>query len=145
MLNHSPSEHSISTSAVSSVGNAVRESDVMLLSCLDNKSYSRAVLRDSNTYLENILFPMVFPWHNTKVSLTRTTPKDIDEMCGVVYVEEAEVSIGEGREGPADGVFGFGKHEMGVDPTKDDHQNAYIYEMRQSSRARGNVLSLIHI
>ena len=142
MLNHSPSEHSISTSAVSSVGNAVRESDVMLLSCLDNKSYSRAVLRDSNTYLENILFPMVFPWHNTKVSLTRTTPKDIDEMCGVVYVEEAEVSIGEGREGPADGVFGFGKHEMGVDPTKDDHQNAYIYEMRQSSRARGNVTAM---
>ena len=90
------------------------DSDVLALASLDEDSHQRARLRDANTYMNEVLFPLTFPWYNSREPLVKTIPRDIDELYAVVYADNDDASIRQdGREGPVPDLFGYGKCEIG--------------------------------
>lgn len=95
-------------------GTYVVDSDVLALASLDEDSHQRARLRDANTYMNEVLFPLTFPWYNSREPLVKTIPRDIDELYAVVYADNDDASIRQdGREGPVPDLFGYGKCETG--------------------------------
>jgi len=54
-----------------------------MLASLDERAYSRDLLRDANSLLDNIVFPMSFPWTHPMPPVAKTIPYDIDEMYGI--------------------------------------------------------------
>lgn len=62
----------------------------MTLARLDEDGYKRAVLRDADSILENIIFPMSFPWAHRIAPVVRNIPRDIDEMLAIQRIDDAE-------------------------------------------------------
>jgi hypothetical protein len=54
------------------------------LASIDERSYSRALLRDANALFDDIVFPMSFPWAHKVPPVMKMIPRDIDEMCGIM-------------------------------------------------------------
>lgn len=95
-------------------GAYVMDSEVLALASLDEDSHQKARLRDANTYMDEVLFPITFPWYNSREPLVKTIPRDIDELYAVIYADNDYASIRQdGREGPVPDLFGYGKCEIG--------------------------------
>ena len=95
-------------------GAYVMDSDVLALAGLDEDSHRKARLQDANTYMDEVLFPITFPWYNSRELLFKTIPRDIDELYAVIYADNDYASIRQdGREGPVPDLFGYGKCEIG--------------------------------
>ena len=95
-------------------GAYVMDSEVLALAGLDVDSHQKARLRDANTYMDEVLFPITFPWYNSREPLVKTIPRDIDELYAVIYADIDYASIRQdGREGPVSDLFGYGKCEIG--------------------------------
>jgi hypothetical protein len=78
-----------------------------MLAGLDDRSYQRALLRDSNGILERILLPMSFPWQHRVVPVARNIPCDIDEMPAILTSQDGSYTPFE------NGPLGFGKFDIG--------------------------------
>ncbi len=84
----------------------------MLLSMIDEESYERAMLDDSESIMQNHLLPKSLPWARPRVELLRTLPRDIEDIQGVWYAggdgedELPRTNINSGR-------FGYGMFDMG--------------------------------
>ncbi|CAJ1934931.1 unnamed protein product [Cylindrotheca closterium] len=64
-----------------------------LLATLNERAYSRSLLRDANSINHRIVLPMGLPWMHDTVPLSKTIPFDIDEMPDIL-------AAGEGRDMP---------------------------------------------
>lgn len=60
------------------------------LARLDEREYKKALFRDANSILENILFPMSFPWAHSAIPNARNLPRDIDEIPAIQTIDDAE-------------------------------------------------------
>jgi len=58
------------------------------LARLDEDAYKKAVFKDANALLENIVFPMSFPWNHPGGPVIRTIPRDIDEMPSIQTMDD---------------------------------------------------------
>jgi len=81
-----------------------------ILACIDQHSYEDAILRDSDRMLERYLIPMDFPWMHGVQPVVKSMAYDIDEMPGLLRIED-EVNSPFER-----GTFGYGKFETGKNP-----------------------------
>jgi PHD-zinc-finger like domain len=69
------------------------EECAFLLAQVDRRAYSRALLRDSNSLLDNLVFPMCFPWaHHIEPVAAKAIPRDIDEMQGILSLDDHAVA-----------------------------------------------------
>mmetsp|Transcript_58163 Transcript_58163/g.142201 ORF Transcript_58163/g.142201 Transcript_58163/m.142201 type:complete len:860 (+) Transcript_58163:197-2776(+) len=81
-----------------------------MLSRLDQRGYKRALMKDADRLVENILQPMSLPWGHISTSSARNIPCDIDNMIDVLTVDEGEFSPFDSHSG---GNFGYGQYENG--------------------------------
>jgi PHD-zinc-finger like domain len=82
-----------------------------MLSRLDTRGYARALMRDADGLVQNILQPMSLPWtHKRAPPVARNIPCDIDDMIEVLTVDEGYFSPFDSHKG---GNFGFGQYENG--------------------------------
>ena len=82
----------------------------MVLAMIDENSHRQAMLNDSLKVMENMLFPMSFPWgHSHKAPVLKRLPADIDECAHILYADSlADENICDGL-----GILGFGRYETG--------------------------------
>ena len=81
-----------------------------MLARIDQRGYKRALMKDADRLVENILQPMSLPWGHTSTSSARNIPCDIDNMIDVLTVDEGEFSPFDSQSG---GNFGYGQYENG--------------------------------
>ena len=91
--------------------NLIDEAAAMILSQIDERSYKRAVLLDSDRIMKKTLLPKSFPWHRPPVPLFRTIPRDIEDMPGVLHagIEDERTAPYQLNQGP----HGFGLFDQG--------------------------------
>jgi hypothetical protein len=103
-LRHATSQKSYSPSAEQHLGAACASNKpdadsidgcAAMLASVDKRSYCRELLRDADTILENVIFPMSFPWTHRLETRSRIIPHDIDEMPGVRAAEAVDQLKGE--------------------------------------------------
>eukprot|EP00559_Dactyliosolen_fragilissimus_P000058 CAMPEP_0184874048 /NCGR_PEP_ID=MMETSP0580-20130426/42177_1 /TAXON_ID=1118495 /ORGANISM="Dactyliosolen fragilissimus" /LENGTH=276 /DNA_ID=CAMNT_0027377015 /DNA_START=59 /DNA_END=886 /DNA_ORIENTATION=- len=98
------------------------EEAATILSILDEGAHEEAIYDDSERILQNFLLPRSLPWHKPKVTISRTLPRDIDDMRCIWYACDDICSVPHGSVG---GAFGFGSFDQGfyrprIDPENQD-------------------------
>lgn len=59
-----------------------------LLADLDRESYQRDLLRDAESVLSNVTFPMSFPWNAPVMMVPRNVARDIDELSPIITIDD---------------------------------------------------------
>ncbi|GKY99515.1 hypothetical protein MPSEU_000905700 [Mayamaea pseudoterrestris] len=87
--NHQPREH-LNVAQAGSI-----EACAAILASIDERAYSRAVLRDADALLHRVVLPMSFPWfQSSEEEISQVIARDIDELNGIVTANEQHVPNG---------------------------------------------------
>ncbi|CAB9514651.1 expressed unknown protein [Seminavis robusta] len=86
------------------------------LARVDEGAYTKAVFEDANSILGRIVFPMSFPWGHNIDPVVRNIPRDIDEMPGVISMDDPDRQVCSLKQGN----FDLPKDEMDYEESDDD-------------------------
>jgi hypothetical protein len=88
----------------------LEEAAAMILSTIDDETYEKAMVCDTETILQQFVLPKSFIWNNPRVQLLRTLPRDIEDMPGILHVAPFSALHNPSTN---NGPLGFGMFDMG--------------------------------